>query len=282
MTGEWHLDAAVLDRYGDARLDGPVLWSVEAHLTACAYCRGRLPVPPAVERVWQRLDDVLDAPRPGAVEWLLLRVGVPENLARLLAATPTLRLSWLCAVAVTLGVAVAASWASRSTHMPLALLAVVPLIAVAGVAVAFGPRVDPTYEIGLAAPFDTFRLVLLRSSAVLTMTIVLAGITGVAAPDAGLRTMAWLTPALLLTVATLGLSSELGPVKAAAITGVAWLLALVTTVELPTGSSVLFESTVQAGMAATAVIAAVVVLINRRRFDTGHRLHLTPRHRRLP
>src|SRR4051794_22578341 len=92
MTGDWHLDAGVLDSHSGARLGGPVLWSVEAHLMACGYCRGRLPAAPvgrAVERVWQRLDEVLDAPRPGVVEWLLLRAGVPEHLARLLAATPT-------------------------------------------------------------------------------------------------------------------------------------------------------------------------------------------------
>ncbi|MGN9809595.1 hypothetical protein ACTMSW_09570 [Micromonospora sp. BQ11] len=284
MGGDWHLDAGLLDSYGEGRLDGPVLWSVEAHLAACAVCRGRIATAsaaPAVERIWQRLDAAVDAPRPGAVEWLLLRIGVPEHLARLLAATPTLRLSWLCAVAVTLTIGVAASWLGRFAQMPLALLAVVPMIAVVGVAVAFGPRVDPTYEIGLAAPFDTFRLVLLRTSAVLTVTIVLAGLAGVAAPGAGLRTMAWLAPALLLTVATLGLSPALGPVRAARITGATWLLALVTTVRLPTGSSALFEPAVQAGMAATATAAAVAVLVNRWRFDTGHRLPLTPRSRRL-
>lgn len=279
MSGDWHCEQGVLDRYGTGRLDGPVLWSVEAHLTVCAVCRGRLPaapVAPAVDRVWQRLDDAVDAPRPGVVEWLLLRVGVPEHLARLLAATPTLRLSWLGAVAVTLAVAVAASWLSRSTQLPLGLLGVVPLVAVAGVAVAFGPRVDPTYELALSAPFDTFRLVLLRSTAVLSVTIVLAGVAGVAAPGAGFRTMAWLAPALLLSIATLGLSPVLGPLRAAWTAGTTWALALILTVRLPTGSSVLFEPVVQAAMAATAVAVSVVVLINRWRFDTEHHHPLTP------
>ncbi len=283
MTGDWHLDEGALAGYSAGRLDGPVLWSVEAHLTACAACRARLPaapVVPAVERVWQRLDDVLDRPRPGLVEWLLLRLGIPEHIARLLAATPTLRLSWLTAVAVTLAVGVAASWVSDSTRMPLALLAVVPLAAIVGVAVAFGPRIDPTYEIGLAAPFDTFRLVLLRSSAVLSVTIGLAGLASIAAPYAGLRALAWLAPVLLLTVTTLGLSPVFGPQRAAVLAGGTWLCTLFTTVRVSTGQSVLFHPAIQAGMAAIAAAMAAAVLLNRWRFDTESHRYSTPLSRR--
>lgn len=281
MSGDWHLDAGALDRYGGGRLDGPLLWSVEAHLAACAGCRDRLLPAPAVDRIWQRLDAALDAPTQGVVERLLVRAGVPEHLARLLAATPTLRLSWLSAVALTLALGVAASWLGGSAHLPLALLAVVPLVAVAGVAAAFGPATDPTYEVALAAPFDTFRLVLLRSSAVLAATIVLAGAAGVAAPHAGLRTMAWLAPALLLAVAALGLSPALGSVRAAAVVAGTWLFALVITLWVATGPTVLFRPAVQAGMAVAAVAASAAVLLGRGRFDTGQHHHPTPRSRRL-
>jgi hypothetical protein len=284
MAPDWHLDAAELERYGQGLLQGPTLWSAEAHLVACPACRDLLAISTttatasstatataaaAIDQIWQRLDTELDCPRPGVVEWVLLRVGVPEHLARLLAATPTLRLSWLAAVSVTFGLGVGADWLSRSVSASLILLALVPLIAVAGVAAAFGPQVDPTYEIGLVAPFDTFRLMLLRASAVLTMTVLLAGVAAVAAPDMGLRTAAWLAPALLLTGLSLALSSMLGPISAATVAGGSWLLVLVTTSWLPAGSSLLFDPPAQTTMAVAAVLAAIAVTATRWRFDTS-------------
>src|SRR5690349_13806912 len=129
MTMDWHLNAADLSRYGQGRLEGTALWSVEAHLAACPACRAELPATAveATERVWQRLDAALDCPRVSLVERVLLRLGVPEHLARLLAATPALRLSWLSAVAVTLALGVAAGWLGQSVRMPVFLLALVPL-----------------------------------------------------------------------------------------------------------------------------------------------------------
>jgi hypothetical protein len=284
MTADWHLDAGELDGYGRGVLHGPSLWSVEAHLAACPACRDGLAATaavPAVDRVWQRIDAVLDAPRPGPLEWVLLRTGVPEHLARLLAATPALRLSWLGAVAGMLGLSVAASWVSRSTQTPVPLLAVAPLVAVAGIAAAFGPRVDPTYEIGLVAPFHTFRLVLLRATAVLSVTVVLAGIATVAVPDTGLRAAAWLVPALLLTVASLALSPALGPVRAAGSAAATWLVALAATVRLPAGTSVLFEPAAQLGMGVAALLAAAAVAVTRRRFETHRSFDPHPTFRRL-
>jgi hypothetical protein len=272
MTTNWHLDVDELDRYGQGRLEGAALWSVEAHLSACSTCREQLSVSASglgTERVWQRIEVALDQPRPSPVEWVLLRIGVPEHLARLLVATPALRLSWLTAVALTFGLGVAVGWAGESEQTPIFLLALVPLVAVIGVAAAFGPRVDPTFEIGLVAPFDTFRLLLLRSAAVLTATVALAGMAAFAAPDVGLRTLAWLAPALLLTGVSLALSSVLGPVPAATVAGVIWLVVLASTVRLSANSSVLFDPSAQAVMGIAAVAAAFAVAVTRGRFDTS-------------
>ena len=53
-------------------------------------------------------------------------------------------------------------------------LALAPVLPVAGVAVAFGPRTDPLHEVAVAAPYSSFRLLLLRSAAVLTTSLLLA------------------------------------------------------------------------------------------------------------
>src|SRR5206468_10612326 len=110
-------------------------YSLEAHLLACAECRMLLsPLTDrnAIERMWMDIEEAVDAPRPGPVERVLLRLGLPDHVARLLAATPPLRLSWLGAVAVAL---VFALLAAHGGHAGLVVfLAMAPLVPVAGVA----------------------------------------------------------------------------------------------------------------------------------------------------
>ena len=97
----WHVDDAVLGRYGAGSLDDANALSVEAHLLGCAACRERtapLADTARLESVWASVQELVDAPRPTPVERLLLRLGVREHVARLLAATPSLTLStMLCA-----------------------------------------------------------------------------------------------------------------------------------------------------------------------------------------
>ena len=283
MTADQHFDADLLDRYAQGTLAGPVLWSVEAHLGSCSDCRDALPAVAnlGVDRVWQRIDVAIDLPRPGLIERILLGVGVPEHISRLLASTPALRLSWLGAIAGMLTLGVLTGWANTSLQTPLPLLFAVPLAAVAGTSVTYGPGVDPTYEIGLVAPFHTFRLALIRAAAVLFVTIALAGVATIALPDTGFRTAAWLAPALLLTVASLGLSPRLGPVRAAAVVATIWLAALILTVRLPSGTSVLFEPAAQLTMLAAAGLGAVAILRTRQQFETRRNFHHNLSFRRI-
>ena len=53
-------------------------------------------------------------------------------------------------------------------------LALAPLAPVAGVAITFGPGADPSFELTVASPISTVRLLLLRAAAVLATTLVLA------------------------------------------------------------------------------------------------------------
>ena len=124
-TGAWHADGALLAAYHDQRLDAAARWSVEAHLTSCAACRlqaGALVDPARLRRLRAALIDTVDLPRAGAAERLLVRLGVADHTARLLAATPALRGSWLLAVASVLAFAVLAGWAHPGQDANLAFL----------------------------------------------------------------------------------------------------------------------------------------------------------------
>jgi len=279
-AGAWHADGEVLAAYRDGRLDTAGRWSVEAHLTSCAACRlqARALVDPArLRRLRATLIEAVDVPRTGMVERLLVRLGVADHTARLLAATPALRGSWLLAVAATLAFAVLAAWASRGPDATLGFLCIAPLLPLAGIAVAYGPGIDPTYEIGLAAPLRSFRLLLLRAATVLGTSTLLAAAASLALPRLGWGAAAWLLPSLGLTACSLALATTVEPLRAIGITAGAWVAALVVTVAPPEPSSVLFAVAGQVAFATLALLAATVVLLRRGHFESDRGFDTAPR-----
>ena len=267
--GAWHAGPRLLERYAAGALGPAVAASVEAHVAACGRCRARCVglVPPArLEVGWAGVAAALDAPRPGPVERLLLALRVPDDVARLLAATPSLSVSWLAAVALALASGVGAAHAAADGIV--VFLAVAPLLPVLGVAVAYGPGVDPVHEIAVAAPTSGLRLLLVRAVAVLASTVVLAAAAALALPGLGWAA-AWLLPALGLTGVTLALSARVAASLAAGVVVGIWALALVLGGTLGEDPRVLFGPGAQAVHAAVAVAAAAVVVVVRDRFEEG-------------
>jgi hypothetical protein len=279
-AGAWHADGKLLAAYTAGRLDVAGTWSVEAHLTSCAGCRelaGALAEPERVRRVRATLIAAVDVPRTSVAERFLVRLGVADHTARLLAATPALRASWLLAVAATLVFAVLAARVGQGPDASLAFLTVAPLLPLAGIAVAYGPGIDPTYEIGLAAPMRGVRLLLLRAAAVVGAAVVLAAAASLALPGLGLSAAGWLLPALALAVCSLALSTVVEPLRAIGITAGAWIVVVVVTVPPPAPSSVLFAVAGQVAFAALALLGAGVLLIRRGHFESARGFDTTPR-----
>jgi anti-sigma factor RsiW len=269
MSTTWHADPALLARYADDDLDDVRATSLEAHLLSCDACRERLtPFVAAepLETVWQHIETTLDAPRSGMVERVLVRLGVHEHVARLLSATPSLRLSWFIAEAIALGSAAVAAHhgaGTRAGGSTLFLFLVVAALApVAGVAAAFGPKVDPSYEIGIASPLRSDRLLFLRATAVLVCSLVIAGLAALALPGFDRSVVVWLLPALGLTLATLAVATWLTPITSACVVGLSWALLAAAGSVSASDPLALFHALAQIGYL-LAIAASLLVLARR-------------------
>lgn len=262
----WHVDESMIDRYLAGFLDRAAASSVEAHVTACDSCRVLVTADEArLSRSWHRIVERVEPGERRLVERVLSRLGVPGHVARLVAVSPAMRASFVLAVVLGMGFAVAAAGSDPGSGRFRWFLLVAPLVPVGGVAFAYGRFVDPVHEVTLAAPIDSFRLVLLRAATVLAvaMPVGLAAWPLVPAP-AALGVSAWLVPGLALTLATLSLASRLEPWIAGAVIALAWVgfwqLASVNDIE-PYGAAA------QAAAAVVAVAAGLVLVVWRDRFD---------------
>ena len=264
----WHVDSELLARYARGDIDDAHAYSIEAHLPSCSQCRmqiaalvgnGRL------TRVWDDLEAQLDAPVPGPVEVALTRVGVPAHVARLLAATPALRISWLAACALVL--AFAAWAASQRADGVYWFLVMAPLLPLSGVAAAYGPGVDPTYEVGLAAPMRSFQLLLIRAIAVLVATTVMAAFAAVAVSGVHWTAAAWLVPSLGLTLASLALATRIAPLSACAALAVLWMVCAAIGRYLAADPLIFFGPAGQLTCALVAAGALLALVVNADRLE---------------
>ncbi|AXK36074.1 zf-HC2 domain-containing protein [Streptomyces armeniacus] len=269
----WHVPENDLRAYADGELAPPRLWSADTHLQGCGDCRTALGAyvdPAGLDAGWARLDAELDAPRPARSEALLVRAGVPDHTARLLAATPLLRRSWLLSVLVILALGVVVG----RTATPLLLLATAPLLPLTGMVLSFGPGLDPMYEVSVAAPMHTFRLVLVRGAAVLATTVPAAVLASLGMPSFAVVTAGWLLPALGLTALGLALMPRLGPVAAPALAGGGWVAVLLLSRLVAQGAPFPFTAAGQLATGAAALGATAALVAVRDRFDSAR--HLDP------
>jgi Putative zinc-finger len=279
----WHVDADLLDRYAAGALPDAAAWSVEMHVTVCGSCRCRVDDTPSVvgdgagvadarlDGIWGEVSAGVRAAQRPLAERLLVRLGVADHTARLLAATPSLTASWLSGIMLVLAVGVAAAWLAEPHERPFLFLLIAPLLPVAGVAVAFGPRVDPTYDLAMVAPMRSWRLLVVRSVAVLATSLLLATLGALALPQVGWVTAAWLLPSLAMSTSVLALSARWSPLAAAGMVGGGWLTMLLTFETQHAGSLVAFGVGVQMAMAVVFVVTLVMFLRARERFDPAAR-----------
>ncbi len=225
MTSQtWHANGELLGAYVGGSLAGWEAASVEQHLGACADCRSA--VAPLVDAgalrlAWEGVRSEVERPAQPAVVRLARRLGLSEPASVLLTASAAMRTAWLTSSVVALGFAFAASRFSGGERLwPFLLIA--PLIPVLGVAASYGPATDPLEGLIVTSPYGRVRLILLRTLAVLAISLPMAMPLGLFLPGPTWVAAAWLGPALTMIPVLLALAAYTGPRAAAGVIAIAW------------------------------------------------------------
>jgi hypothetical protein len=262
MSATWHVDVSVLESYAAGRSTPVGAASVEAHLMECAECgsvlRELMPREP-LDRAWREIRAHVEEPRAGIVESLLAALGRSSDSARLLAAVPAFRGAWLLGMFTVLVFAGGAALFAEDTGLTLFLI-VAPLIPVAGVAVSFGGDADPAHELVTVTPYSSLQLLLLRTFGVLTTSVPLTVLLGLALPGPAWLAVAWLTPAVAGIAITLAVSPHLDSSTTAAVVAVVWSSVVLSAHHLGDPVEVV-EPLMQLVLAAVALIALAVVVL---------------------
>ncbi|CAN5738004.1 hypothetical protein BH23ACT5_BH23ACT5_11130 [soil metagenome] len=262
----WHVDASVIGRYQEGGLDRAAAASVEAHVAGCGQCRRQVTFDEGrLERSWMAVVERVEPSRPGLVERGLAVLGVPAHVARIVAVSPALRVSFVLAVVLVTGFAAAVSTSNPTGGTYKLFLVLAPLLPVAGVAIAYGRLVDPVHELTMVSPIDSFRLLLLRTTTVLAVSITVGLLAWPLVPaPSSLGVSAWLIPAMALTLVTLAMSSQFELWLSGSVVAGGWVLMMLLA---HTERIEAFGSAAQTGYAALAGIAAAAVITRRDRYD---------------
>lgn len=257
----WHVDPSTLGAWVEGR-SGPIASaSIEQHLVRCARCRAAVAGLVPVADVPGSFDDVLAqvSGGTGPVERVLVRVGLPAGDAVVVGAAPVLRIAWAAGLAAVLGFILVASLVGHD-HGQAVFLALAPLLPVAGVAAAYGPGVDPSYELALAAPYRMIRLALLRSVAVLLAAVPITVVAGLLLPLDGATGVLWVLPSLAFTLLVLGAGSWVDPWTAAVAVGIGWVTAVAVSARLGDVLAVLAPFAL-VGYVVLVVVGALVLVL---------------------
>jgi hypothetical protein len=162
-------------------------------------------------RVWVGVAAQVWRRRPRLVERLATRLTGSPGLARALVTTPSLLLAWVISSSVVLAAGAAATVGTGTSYVAL----FAPAVAAAGVAYAYGPGIDPAWELSQSMPVSDRMVLLTRVLAVFGLNAALGLVASAASGVAAAVTFGWLVPmtavsALALAAATLARSANVG------------------------------------------------------------------------
>jgi len=183
--------------------------------------------PPDVDlnRVWLGVAAEVWHRQPGPVERLAGWALRSPGLARALVATPSLLLGWILA---SVAVLAAGMFVTLGTGTPsVALLA--PAVAAAGVAYAYGPGIDPAWELSQSMAVSDRMVLLARVLAVFALNAALGLAASAASGTAAAVTFGWLIPMTAVSAFALAVAVITRSASAGAAAGVAtWAITVLS------------------------------------------------------
>lgn len=164
-----------------------------------------------LERVWNNIAAEVWASEPGRIERTATRLLHSPGLARALVTTPSLVVSWLLASIAVLAVGVVATAGSETNWV--ALLA--PVLSGVAIAYAYGPGVDPAFELSRTMAVSERIILMVRAVAIFAVNAVLGVVASLVTLPVTDLTFRWLFPmtavtALGVAIATTTRSSIVG------------------------------------------------------------------------
>jgi hypothetical protein len=174
-------------------------------------------------RVWLGVAAQVWRRRPGPAERAAGRLLGSPGLARALVITPSLLLGWMIATVLVLTAGAAATLWTGTPYVAM----FAPALAGAGIAYAYGPGIDPAWELSQSMAVSDRMVLLVRALAVFALNAALGLAASAASGAAAAVTFGFLVPmtavcALALAVATVTRSANVGVAAGLA----AWLIAL--------------------------------------------------------
>jgi hypothetical protein len=174
-------------------------------------------------RVWTGVAAEVWRRHPGWLERTAARLLRSPGLARALLTTPSLLLPWLISTVVVFSVG---ALVSLGPGEPLVWL-VAPAVAAVGIAFAYGPAIDPAWELSSSCALSSRMVLLARAAAVFALNAALGLLASAASGAAAALTFGWLLPmtavcALALAVAVAFKSAVVGAGAGVA----AWVIAV--------------------------------------------------------
>lgn len=275
MTSTWHADRDALAAFVDGRLGRARSASIEAHLVACGDCResiGALVEPARLDRNLSVVLDTIAQPSRSLVERLLGRIGVPDHVVRAVLVSSADRWPWLAGVAAAVLLAIGADVADTNESVLFVMLVVAPLLPLGFMSAGVRLSSDPVGEVVATTPTPRYRLLLLRSMAVLVPAVLLSAAVSALHPDRGWEPVLWLLPALGLTTTALAVGTWVSVRPVAWVTAGVWVAGAATAAwgtprtEL-VDSFVAFEPSGQLAMLAMGVVAGAIVVLRRHALD---------------
>ena len=215
-----------------------------------------------LNRVWTAVAAEVWRRHPGPLERTAARLLRSPGLARALLTTPSLLVPWLVSTVVVLG---AGALVRLGPGQPAVWL-LAPAIAAVGIAYAYGPGIDPAWELGYSMPVSERMVLLARALTVFAVNAVLGLAASAASGAAASLTFGWLLPMTAICGLTLAVAVAARSANVGAATGLAaWVI---TVLANRTASGQLTATVTNTGtylpyLAAAACAAAVIAYATR-------------------